>query len=110
MESRNKETKHTELEKQIEELKQEVEKRKEVESLMHEGEEMQQKEGEKDIQLTTLQIFVSFQIPIFTEHSGRPSKKCELCRKAMDELSLMSPGLGENFGSEFTRLTSILKY
>ena len=55
-------------------------------------EETQQKEKEKDKQLATLQRFASFQIHIFTQHSGRPSKKCELCRKAMGKLSLMSLG------------------
>ena len=55
-------------------------------------EEMREKEKEKDKQLETLQRFTSFQMHIFTEHSGRPSKKCELCRKAMDELSSMSLG------------------
>ncbi len=53
-------------------------------------EEMREKEKEKDKQLITLQRFASFQLHIFTKHSGRPSKKCELCRKSMQDFAIMA--------------------
>ncbi len=50
-------------------------------------EEMQEKEKEREGELQDLRKLASLQIHAYTEHGGRPSKKCQLCKRMMSELS-----------------------
>jgi len=53
-------------------------------------EEMKEKEMQRNEQFENLQKFASFQMHMFAEHGGKPSKKCAICKKSMEELSTMS--------------------
>ncbi len=55
-------------------------------------EEMQEKEKEREEQLQDLRKFAGFQMHMFSEHGGRPSNKCELCKRLMEEMSSSSLG------------------
>ena len=55
-------------------------------------EEMQEKERQREIEFKNMQRLAGFQMHTFTEHGGKPSKKCEVCKKSIAEFAAMSFG------------------
>ncbi len=53
-------------------------------------EELKQKERQAEKQLADLQKLSKFQIHIFSVHRNKPSKKCEVCTKSIEELANLS--------------------
>lgn len=53
-------------------------------------EEMKEKEKEREIEFKNMQRLVGFQMHMYSQHAGRPNKKCEFCKREMEALSGMS--------------------